>query len=222
MLAPVPSVTVENYLKRILLLGEGRDLVSMGALAEAMEVTPGTVTSMAKALAAEGWVEHRPRGGVRLTERGRRMALNVVRRHRLVETFLVKTLGMDWADVHAEAEELEHAISERLLGRIDAALGHPKTDPHGDPIPSAQGAVSERAARTLVSFPVQVNARVLRVRDQSAMFLALVEKLGLKPGARVRVLERDLVSGVVQLGLRDGSRQPLGLGEAGKIEVYAG
>jgi DtxR family Mn-dependent transcriptional regulator len=101
-------------------------------------------------------------------------------------------------------------------------LGHPKTDPHGDPIPSAQGAVSDKAAQTLVSFPLQVRARVLRVRDQSAVFLGLVEKLGLKPGARVRVLERDLVSGVVQIGLGDGSREPLGLSEAGKIEVYAG
>jgi DtxR family Mn-dependent transcriptional regulator len=218
----VPSVTVENYLKRILLLEEGRDLVSMGTLAGAMEVTPGTVTAMAKALAAEGWIEHQPRGGVRLTDRGRRIALNVVRRHRLVETFLVRTLGMDWADVHAEAEELEHAVSERLLNRIDAALGHPKTDPHGDPIPSAQGAVSEKTGQTLVSFPIQAPARVLRVRDQSAEFLGLVEKLGLKPGAKVRVLERDLVSGIVQLGLRDGSRQPLGLSEAAKIEVYPG
>ncbi len=218
----MPSVTVENYLKRILLLEEGRDLVSMGTLAGAMEVTPGTVTAMAKALAAEGWVEHRPRGGVRLTDSGRRMALNVVRRHRLVETFLVRTLKMDWADVHVEAEELEHAISDRLMDRIDASLGHPKTDPHGDPIPSAQGAVSDAVGQTLVSCPVNVPARVVRVRDQSAQFLGLAEKIGLKPGARVRVLERDLVSGIVQLGLRDGSRQPLGLAEAGKIEVHAG
>ena len=221
-LASVPSVTVENYLKRILLLGEGRDLVSMGMLARAMKVTPGTVTAMAKALAAEGLIEHRPRGGVRLTAGGRRAALNVVRRHRLVETFLVRTLKMDWADVHAEAEEMEHAISGRLMDRIDAVLGHPRTDPHGDPIPSAQGSVPGAVGQTLATFPVHLSARVLRVRDQSAVFLGLVEKLGLKPGAKVRVLERDLVSGIVQLGLRDGSRQPLGLAEAGKIEVYAG
>src|SRR3954453_20610991 len=107
------SSTVENYLKHILLLSDGSSaLVSMGALAGSLEVVPGTVTTMIKALAREGLVNHRPRHGVRLTEAGRRAALGVIRRHRLVETFLVSVLKMDWASVHSEAEQLEHAISD--------------------------------------------------------------------------------------------------------------
>ena len=124
--------TVENYLKHILLLSAGGDdLVSMGSLASALAVVPGTVTTMVKALAADGLVEHRPRQGVRLTSDGRRLALSVLRKHRLVETFLVNVLKMDWAAVHAEAEQLEHAISDAVLDRLDAMLGHPATDPHG-------------------------------------------------------------------------------------------
>jgi DtxR family Mn-dependent transcriptional regulator len=214
------SITVENYLKRIHLLQDGNPkLVPMGSLAGAMGVTPGTVTTMAKALAADGWVEHRPRDGVRLTERGRKMALDVIRRHRLIETFLVKVLKMDWAHVHAEAEELEHAVSQRLLERIDAVLGHPKTDPHGDPIPSRQGALARTPGLTLVSCPVCSATQVVRVHDQTPAFLGLVGKAGLKPGAQVKVLERDLVAGIVQIGLSDGSRRPLGMAEASKIEV---
>ena len=214
------TITVENYLKRILQLqAGGRELVPMGALAGAMRVTPGTVTTMAKALATEGWLEHRPREGVRLTESGRQLAANVVRRHRLIETFLVKILKMDWAEVHVEAEELEHAVSERLLERIDAALGRPKSDPHGDPIPSLRGALSESLGLTLASCPVKASLRVLRVRDQTPAFLGLVEKAGLKPGARVRLLDRDLVAGVVQVGLSGRSRKSLGMAEAAKIEV---
>ncbi len=131
------SIAVEDYLKHILLLAnDSPELVPMGALASSLEVVPGTVTTMVKSLAAEGLVEHEPRAGVRLTESGRRMALGVIRRHRLVETFLVNVLKMDWSDVHSEAEQLEHAVSEDVLDRLDALLGHPATDPHGDPIPS--------------------------------------------------------------------------------------
>jgi DtxR family Mn-dependent transcriptional regulator len=156
---------------------------------------------------------------VRLTEKGRRIALGVVRRHRLVETFLVRILKMDWAEVDAEAEILEHAVSERLLDRIDAALGRPKADPHGDPIPSAGGSVAGTVGQTLASCPVRAPLRILRVRDQSPEFLGLVEKAGLTPGARARVVERDCVLGVVQIRLRAGPRQALGLAEAAKIEV---
>src|SRR5262245_12943201 len=124
------SSTVENYLKQILLLSVADgELVSMGALAVALEVVPGTATTMVKSLAADGLVDHRPRHGVRLTAEGRRVALGVLRRHRLIETFLVDVLKMDWTKVHAEAEQLEHAISDEVLDRLDALLGHPTTDP---------------------------------------------------------------------------------------------
>src|SRR6185295_18995173 len=111
----------------------------MGGLATALAVVPGTATTMVKSLADGGLVDHRPRYGVKLTTEGRRVALNVLRKHRLVETFLVNVLKMDWAKVHPEAEKLEHAISDEVLDRLDALLGHPTVDPHGDPIPSRQG-----------------------------------------------------------------------------------
>jgi DtxR family Mn-dependent transcriptional regulator len=218
----MPSKTVENYLKRILLLeNKEQAVVSMGSLAEAMKVTPGTVTTMAKSLAADGWLEHHPREGVQLTEGGRALALSVVRRHRLIESFLVRHLNMDWAEVHVEAEELEHAVSDNLLARIDATLGHPETDPHGDPIPSLKGALKKSAGTSLASCEVNASVKVLRVHDQTPAFLGLAERTGLKPGARVTVISRDLVAGVVEIGLRDGSRQTLGLTEAGKIEIEA-
>src|SRR6476620_7329433 len=108
----------------------------MGRLAAAMGVVPGTATTMVKTLADSGLVTYEPRSGTRLTAGGEKLALHVLRRHRLVEPFLVKTLGLDWSEVHEEAEELEHAISDKVLHRIDQLLGHPTTDPHGDPIPT--------------------------------------------------------------------------------------
>src|SRR4051794_10565100 len=140
----MPSSTVENYLKQIYLEQQdagAADLVPMGRLASAMGVVPGTATSMIKTLADSGLVQYEPRGGVRLTHGGEQLALHVLRRHRLVELFLVKVLGLDWSEVHAEAEELEHAISDKVLEKIDAILGKPRVDPHGDPIPLANGKV---------------------------------------------------------------------------------
>jgi len=148
----MPSYTVENYLKHILLLSDEADgLVPMGALSAALAVVPGTVTTMVKALAQDGLVVHRPRHGVRLTAAGRRVALGVLRRHRLVETFLVHVLKMDWGAVNVEAEQLEHAISDTVLDRLDALLGHPDTDPHGDPIPSREGKIRSQVYATLAT-----------------------------------------------------------------------
>src|ERR1700727_1453222 len=138
----MPTSTVENYLKAILVRSEDEaSVVSTGSIAEALGVTPGTITTMVKSLAAQGLVEHQPREGVRLTQAGRGHAMGVVRKHRLVETFLVRVLKMDWKEVHEEAEALEHAISDRVLLRMDAILGHPATDPHGDPVPSRKSRV---------------------------------------------------------------------------------
>jgi DtxR family Mn-dependent transcriptional regulator len=138
----MPTSTVENYLKAILVRSADEDgVVATGALAEALGLTPGTITTMVKSMASRGLLEHQPREGVRLTPEGRALALAVVRKHRLVETFLVEVLRMDWKEVHEEAEALEHAISDRVLLRIDALLGHPVSDPHGDPIPSRKSPV---------------------------------------------------------------------------------
>ena len=137
---PLPSSTVENYLKAIYkaqaAFGDdaSEELVPMGRLATALGVVPGTATTMVKALAESGLVDYEPYAGVRLTSAGAKLAALVLRRHRLMELFLVKVVGMSWAEVHDEAERLEHAASDQLIDRIDAMLGHPSTDPHGDPI----------------------------------------------------------------------------------------
>jgi DtxR family Mn-dependent transcriptional regulator len=214
------SSTVENYLKQILLLSDGSgELVSMGALAESLKVVPGTVTTMVKSLAVEGLVDHKPRHGVRLTEKGRRAALGVIRRHRLVETFLVSVLKMDWASVHSEAEQLEHAISDDVLNRLDALLGHPATDPHGDPIPSAQGKLKSQVYATLATCVVSIPVRVVRVTEQSAEFLQFAEQQGLLPGALVRVADRNLTAGLVVVKRSGHPNSAFSLAAAGRILV---
>ena len=212
--------TVENYLKHLLLLGEGTgELVSMGALATSLAVVPGTVTTMIKALADAGLVDHKPRHGVRLTGDGRRMALNVLRKHRLVETFLVNVLKMDWSKVHAEAEQLEHAISDEVLDRLDALLGHPATDPHGDPIPSRQGKLNSQVYATLATCSVDKPLRIVRVTEQSTEFLQFAEHNGLQPGTPVRVADRNLTAGLVTLRKPAGRSVTLSVVAAGRILV---
>ena len=216
----MPTSTVENYLKQILLLSPpGDGLVPMGGIADGLGVVPGTVTTMVKALAEQNLIEHHPRQGVRLTEGGRRIALGMLRKHRLVETFLVTTLRMDWAEVHAEAERLEHAISDRVLERIDALLGHPKADPHGDPIPSAQGRLDTKVYRTLASAPVEQPQRLVRITDQSADFLQFAERHGLLPGTVVDITARAEAAGVVTVRTRPGRTASLGTVQAGSILV---
>jgi DtxR family Mn-dependent transcriptional regulator len=218
----MPTSTVENYLKAILVRSADADaVVSTGSIAEALGVTPGTITTMVKSLAAQGLLEHLPREGVRLTPAGRAHALGVVRKHRLVETFLVQVLKMDWKEVHEEAEALEHAISDRVLLRIDAILDHPASDPHGDPIPSPTCPLFDRGRGvTLADCEPQKPFRVERILDQSTPFLEFIQRTGLKPGSRVRVRERDRASGVVRCELGKGEAT-LGLPEAAKIEVKA-
>jgi DtxR family Mn-dependent transcriptional regulator len=214
------TIAVENYLKHVLLLSDGSpDLVPMGALAGALAVVPGTVTTMVKALADEGLVEHQPRHGVRLTGEGRRMALNVLRKHRLVETFLVNVLKMDWSKVHDEAEQLEHAISDEVLDRLDALLGHPETDPHGDPIPSRQGKLSSQVYATLATCVTDRPMRIVRVTEQSQEFLRFAEQNGLQPGTSLRVADRNLTAGLVSVKKNSARSLALSLVAAGKILV---
>lgn len=212
--------TVENYLKQLLLLAEETDgLVTMGALAQALAVVPGTATTMVKSLADAGLVAHTPRQGVRLTPAGRRLALGVLRRHRLVETFLVQVLKMDWAKVHAEAERLEHAISDEVLDRLDALLGHPATDPHGDPIPNRKGALPSPVYATLATCAGTSGLRIVRVTDQSEEFLRFAEENGLQPGAVIRLVTRHLPAGLVTVRRQGGGSASLSLAAAGKILV---
>lgn len=214
--------TVEDYLKAIL-VEEQRDpesLVTTGRIAAACQVAPGTATSMVKALADGALVTYEPYSGVRLTDAGRQLAAHVLRRHRLVELFLVEVLAMDWSEVHEEAERLEHAVSDDLIARIDEMLGHPSVDPHGDPIPDAQGQVEEPDLASLATCPLGRPVRVARVRDQTPDFLRLVERRGLMPGSRVTVEERDPAADTVALALGGGEgRLSLGFRAASKILV---
>lgn len=220
-LPPMPTSTVEDYLKSILLAEqhEPGERVTTGRIAAALEVAPGTATSMVKTLADSGLVSYEPYSGVRLTDAGRQLAVHVLRRHRLVELFLVKVLGMDWSEVHAEAERLEHAVSDRVIERIDEMLGRPSTDPHGDPIPDARGRVEERRLTSLLRCPVGCSLRVVRVEDQSPAFLQLVEREGLKPGSRVTVEALDEAADTVALRRASGGIVRLGRGAASKILV---
>src|SRR5450755_2469744 len=175
----LPSSTVENYLKAIhqgqSLLGPDQRLVPMGQVASALGVTPGTATTMVKALAESGLAEYEPYSGVRLSASGEKLAGLVLRRHRLVELFLVQVMGMSWAEVHDEAEQLEHVVSERLIDRIDEMLGRPTHDPHGDPIPNAQGQITTTHLESLLTCPLATPLKVTRITDQDPAFLLFVE-----------------------------------------------
>lgn len=215
------SPTVENYVKEIYLAQQalGDQAVPMGHVARALNVVPGTATVMVKSLAQSGLVDYEPRRGVRLSAEGRALALRMLRRHRIVELFLVQTLGLDWAEIHDEAERLEHAVSERVLERLDALLGHPKTDPHGDPIPSAQGDIDERVLSSLADCRVGKRYRVARVGDQSPAFLQFLDEHGLKPGTPLRVSTRETIADAVTLQFDDGAAATMGLSAAAKIMV---
>lgn len=217
------SSTVEDYIKQLYhhQQAAGAGLVAMGELAAALQVVPGTATSMVKTLADAGLVTYEPRAGVRLTGRGEKLALHVLRRHRLIELFLVRILGLDWAVIHEEAEELEHVISERVLEKIDALLGHPTVDPHGDAIPAATGEVPARALVTLSSVAVGRRATVGRIADQADAFLQFIDTNELRPGRVLRVVTRDEQAGIVQVKLDNNRELALGLATAAKIEVEA-
>lgn len=199
------SSTTENYLKRILTESENTDskLVSLGTLAASLGVTPGTVTTMMKGLAEAGLVSYRPRQGVALTAPGRNQALQVLRRHRLIELFLVEVLNLDWAEVHEEAEVLEHSVSDRLLDRIDEVLGHPTVDPHGDPIPDRRGELPEPTGVPLDSIKPPATLQVVRVEHEDAGFLDYVKETGLTPGAQLYVVDRSQAAGTVTIRVAD-------------------
>ncbi len=213
------SITVENYLKQLYLeqQNSSEELVPMGKLATAMGVVPGTATSMVKALADSGLVSYEPRFGAKLTRGGEQLALHVLRRHRLVELFLVKFLGLDWSEVHDEAEELEHAISEKVLDKIDKLLGHPSVDPHGDPIPTARGKVSEEKLIPLPQSEIGAKVRIARITDQDAPFLQFLDRSGLKPGVMLTVNGRDQQADAISVKVD--ARQHLTLGTSAAMKI---
>jgi DtxR family Mn-dependent transcriptional regulator len=196
-----PSAIQEDYLKAIYELSRAapEQPVPAAALVERMAAPPATVTDTVKRLAALGLVDHAPYRGVRLTVAGEQAALAVIRHHRLLEQYLAEALGLPWDQVHAEADRLEHVLSEALEARIAAALGHPTHDPHGDPIPAADLTLAEPARARLSDLPVGERAVVGRVGDQAPAKLRYLAELGLTPGAEVVILARAPFGGPVRL-----------------------
>ena len=189
--------SVEDYLKAIYRLSpEGRP-ASTSEIAHLLELSAPSVSGMVKRLSELGLLEHIPYKGVQLTEDGRRAALRMVRRHRLIEAYLVQFLGYSWDTVDAEAERLEHAVSDTLVERMAGALGHPAVDPHGDPIPAADGSIYERASTPLADIPVGDTVEIRRVDEREPERLRYLAALGLVPGVVVTLRDRQPFGGPV-------------------------
>lgn len=210
---PPLSRSAEDYLKAIYGISERGDTASTSAIADALAVQPASVTGMVKRLAESGLLEHAPYRGVRLTELGVREALKVLRRHRIIETYLCKRLGYAWEDVHEEAERLEHAASDRLVERMDDALHFPSHDPHGAPIPTSSGEIEATDFATLADAAPGAELRVRAVRDEDPGGLRSLEAKGLTPGAHLLVepAPSSPEGGVaVRLGGAEGTRLTVG------------
>jgi len=199
------TLTVENYLKTIYQLTARVDsgMASTGAIASALQVSPGTVTSMLKTLADANFAEYTPYEGVRLRPAGAELALRVLRRHRLIELFLVKTLDLPWDQVHAEAENMEHAMSDLLIDRIADFLGDPQYDPHGDPIPDIDGTMPPASQLLLNEAASGQQFRIARVVDQTPQFLRFLSTAGIRPGVEGAVSDNSAEAGVVSITIAD-------------------
>jgi DtxR family transcriptional regulator, Mn-dependent transcriptional regulator len=218
---PPPSTAIEDYAKAIYALqerAEGDGTVGTFALAERLEVTPGSVSAMLRKLAADGLVSHEPYRGVRLTEQGERVALEVIRHHRLIELFLAEVLDVPWDQVHEEAEVLEHHISEELEERIAAKLGHPTTDPHGDPIPSAELELEKVHGVALEALEPGDAGTFVRVSDADPAMLRWLAERCVKPGDRVEVRDKQPFGGPLTVRVGE-SEHVLGGGIAAAMRI---
>lgn len=218
---PRLSEAIENYAKAIYALARrGDGTVTTNALAERVGVSAGSVSSMVKRLAERGLVEHEPYRAVQLTAEGRRVALSVLRHHRLLELYLAEHLGVPWDRVHEEAEALEHVISEDLAARIAAKLGHPTHDPHGDPIPDAALVIDEGHTRSLAEMDIGERGRFVRVSDTDPEMLRYLDGRGIALGDELEVVAREPFDG--PLTVRFGSEDHVfggGLTRAMRIDV---
>ncbi len=196
------SASVEDYAKAIYALETREGVASTNALAERLGVSAPAVSAMIEKLAGLGYVSHVPYRGVRLTGRGRRIGLEVLRHHRLLETYLVEELGVPWDRVHAEAEVLEHVLSEGLEERIATKLGEPTHDPHGDPIPAVDGTVVEAETVPLASLPTGARGRFVRVSDSDPRLLRELGGLGIRPGDQLEVVPGGVRAGSATHRLR--------------------
>jgi DtxR family Mn-dependent transcriptional regulator len=220
MTAPL-SRSVEDYLKAIFLLSERGAAASTTDIARELALSPAAVTGMVKRLADSGYLEHEPYRGVLLTATGRAAALAVMRRHRILETYLAERLRYDWASVHAEAERLEHAASDELVERMAEALGEPKYDPHGAPIPTRDGEIESPPYQSLAEVEVGVPVTLRQVGDDDPERLRYLEALGLVPAAALVVTDRQPFGGpiTVRVGGPGGSERSIGIELAATLRV---
>jgi DtxR family transcriptional regulator, Mn-dependent transcriptional regulator len=222
------TTSVEDYLKAIYELcraGGSEELVGTNGLAQRLAVAPASVSGMLRRLADQGLVAHEPYYGVRLTDEGRRIALKMIRRHRIIELYLVRALGYSWDRVDDEAERMEHTASDELVDRMATALGDPSVDPHGAPIPSREGVVVERALTRLADLLEGEHAQVVQVSDDDPSLLRYLDEVGLKLGARVRMVAKAPFEGPLRLVVGSGKRaqeRSVGLQLAGKVRVVRG
>ena len=210
------SATIEDYLKAIYDLGEGS--VKTQSLADALSVSAASVSGMLKKLSDLNLISYEKYRGTSLTPAGRRIALETLRHHRLIETYLAEALGYPWHDVHDEAERLEHVISEAFEARIADVLGHPDFDPHGDPIPQLDGSLPDPGGGPLTELPLGQAARLRRITDQRREVLLYLEEQGLRPGETVRVVSHEPFGGPVTVAY---SGRQLALAEALAGSLYA-
>jgi DtxR family Mn-dependent transcriptional regulator len=210
---------IEDYAKAIHALSAREPgPVSTSALAERLDVSPGTVTAMLKRMDAAGLVRHEPYRGVELTDAGEKLALEVIRHHRLLESFLAEALGMPWDRVHDEAEVLEHYISEELEERIAAALGDPRHDPHGDPIPSRELVIDKTPGIPLTALEPGCDARFSRVSDGQPEMLRFLDERSIRPGVVLRLIRREPFGGALVVGL-SGAEHSIGPELAERMQV---
>jgi len=207
---PPPPLTrsVEDYLKSIYHLSSQGGFATTSDIAAMLEVAPPSVSGMMKRLSETGLIEHVPYRGVQLTHQGRHAALQMIRRHRILEVYLTQQLGYDWGDVHDEAERLEHAVSEKLIDRMAGALGDPRYDPHGAPIPTAAGEIEEAELVTLAAAAVGATLLLRQVggRDENPARLRYLAEQGLIPGTRLTVVERQPFNGPVTVRIGSQTR----------------
>lgn len=214
------SESVQNFLKAIYALQQQAERVSTNALADALNISAPSVTDMAQRLVAAGLVDYEKYHGVRLTHDGELLALKIIRRHRLIELYLVEELGYALHEVHAEAESLEHAVSDRFVDALARKLNDPDLDPHGDPIPTPEGKVANRDLQPLTEWPVNTAASVSRFKTDNQEMLQHILDRGFKLASKVEVLERDPFDGPITT-LVDGKKRTVGHNVAACILVEA-
>lgn len=212
------SESAANYLKAIYHLSEPDGGASQQQIAAMVGVSAAGVTKMLRTLAKDNWIMYTPYQRVCLTESGRSMAVDIIRRHRLIELYLVQTLGYQWDRVHPEAERLEHYISEEFESRIEEQLGYPTFDPHGDPIPGRDRAMPVPVMTTLNSMPDGTSVVVRRVVDEDDAFLRYLDEVGLRPGAYLHLVEREPYGGSLILMVNDREAR-IGPGAAERVYV---